>query len=670
MQRSVGLGGGAARRVARTFVFACLVTSAALTGLGGCGPEEPEATPVPPPSGDCATDQANLQAAISGGGLVALAPGRYCLLAPLVVPSATTVLGAGSGDDEATNTILEQRTRQTGIFHVSGVRLVRLESMRLEFCEDTNQPCYDPPLCEPSPIDGSCAFRRSSGVAVYGSYDVRMRDLHVVGGSYGIVLADHPLLDRPTFGPDARFLDLGHERYVIAADPCSEGRDNFRIELLDSVIEGAHTDGVLVLNATRSRFERNHVRGSRRLNGFKLGCGPVRDSEWRANYLYGNHADGLDAAWAWTNDERPLPGCDPASVPPPPAGEPPACRILNLEEPPDGPLEDITLIGNLAWDNGLNGIALKARTGTACGEEEDDLKAWQSLLPPELQHRVDPNADCCNVGPCYGACAQIDPEEDCDGTKPISVQAKTNPCCCARSTLPPLLQIGALHVHRNAAWGNGRREAQASLTCEPDNAPPYKKPVPSASQFQLSDVVPPNGCTQEPARRLLIDGNVWMHESPGDECSHATYASGMGLGMLRSARITRNWMDGPLDGTCEEPALYLFDPSIQYTDMAYNYVDVSGSTVTWCEMTGTCRGDLLYLGDINFDDGHNSSKQVHLLLNTSMPPTAMDRDSLLAWVRATDPYHDLDDDGDMEANFDEALEGADPLTNTGDCWSP
>ncbi len=378
--------------------------------LFGC---EPPSSPPPvisawpvvhvTPTGDCDVDQQALQDALDMAPVrVSLGAGVFCLVAPLVVHSNTYIEGAGteacSGADAVCETVdagcdagcvpsctggttLEQHTSATGVFHLKSVEHVTIRDLRVLNAELSKAAPGDDCVMNPSG-NGNCMWKRATAIAAYDTRDVRVSNTVLIGGRAGIVLLDQPNLEAPSGGPDAyiacnarlaskaapvsacplTIVDGEPVRWQIHDDTCSEGElvRNQRWIIEHNLVERAR-DGLLIYNLSDSIVRHNTLRNAEVFNGIKMGCGPIVRNHFVANYLFHNGfrhgsqcpgdgndvptlGDGLDVAWGWTD--------------PKPQGE-----ALSYDDRPDGPFRDNLFEGNLAWDNGGNGFAIKTKQG-------------------------------------------------------------------------------------------------------------------------------------------------------------------------------------------------------------------------------------------------------------------------------------------------------------------
>lgn len=281
-----------------------------------------------------------------GPTILAMPEGEFCIDQPLAVGANTEIAGAGA----TAGTILRQITPGAGVFQVKDTRQVWIHDLAIEMHPDINGvlgACYFD-----NPDADGCAFKRSAGVAIYGSQDVCLENLRLDRGTWGILLSDSPQLDAPAHGPTARAFWDDHtdrptfERFVIYNDLCTPGRANQQVTVRHNVITGTDVAGIAIFNADDSEIRANHAIGNapsrrRTTDGIKLGCGPVTDTVIAENYLSGNERDGLDAAWAWTETIK--------------DNE----RFATIEDPPDGPLRDNCFESNVAFDNDYIGIGIK-----------------------------------------------------------------------------------------------------------------------------------------------------------------------------------------------------------------------------------------------------------------------------------------------------------------------
>ncbi len=378
------------------------------------------------PTGDCSVDQEALQDALDLAPVrVVLEAGVFCLEAPLVVHSNTVIEGAGieawegadlvcagghavpdaecgaadAGCDAGCapnctgGTTLKQCTSATGVFHLRSVEHVTIRDLRVLNAELSKAAPGDDCVMNPSG-NGRCMWKRSTAIAAFDTRDVRVSDTALVGGRAGIVLLDQPNLDAPSGGPDAyitchtnlaskaallsacppTMVDGEPVRWQIHDDTCSEGAvvRNERWHIEHNLVEEAE-EGLLVYNLSDSIVRHNTLRNADRFNGIKMGCGPIVGNRFVANYLshngLGHLGDGLDVAWAWTD--------------PKPQGE-----ALSYDDRPDGPFRNNLFEGNLAWDNGGNGFAIKTKQGDqGCPEYPPDPPAPPD--PSDLTNRPD-----------------------------------------------------------------------------------------------------------------------------------------------------------------------------------------------------------------------------------------------------------------------------------------
>ncbi len=275
-------------------------------------------------------------------------PGAYCITEPLSVSSDTEVVGAGSGVDPATNTIVTQVSSATSGFTMVGISNSTLTGVRVVLSFDL---ATAPPgsTCTRNPLDSDkCMWRRGSGVAMYGVSNVTVANCAFVGGANGIALLDHSQIDEPAGGPHAQVVVGDDGRPEVWNDACSSRADNVDVQVLGNQITGAQ-NGILILNLGGGSVRGNTVRGSKVFNGIKVGCGPVVGNRIVANYLSGNGVggvgDGIDVAWAWSESDE--------------------SWGWSIEDPPDGEFRWNTIQSNLIWGNVANGIAIKSSQYTS-----------------------------------------------------------------------------------------------------------------------------------------------------------------------------------------------------------------------------------------------------------------------------------------------------------------
>ncbi|HHJ14158.1 MAG TPA: hypothetical protein ENJ79_07235 [Gammaproteobacteria bacterium] len=344
---------------------------------------------------DCAQNRAALQAALDTAPVeVVLAPGVFCIDRPLVVHSRTII--RGSQQDGQRLSSICQIHPATSIFHLSNVWGVEIAELNLglnrsitkisNIAASEGLPCSLSPdiaaaegvSCTLNPWNpDACLWRRGSGIAAYNTRGVRVRGLHITGGTYGIALLDQPLLERPQHGPGAAFSLRTNSKYSsilrVEDDPCSPGRSNVAWTIEDNLIEYAR-DGLLVYNLSHSVVERNTVRESVRFNGIKIGCGPVRHNRFVANYLARNgvdgRGDGIDVAWAWTITAKP--SAD-------------GRCLETVEDVPDGHFRDNLFAFNLAWGNGGSGIAMKTKPASFKATDCDGNPFDLPNVPQDIQ---------------------------------------------------------------------------------------------------------------------------------------------------------------------------------------------------------------------------------------------------------------------------------------------
>lgn len=361
------------------------------------------AVEVAPPSGNCTIDHQNLQAALDAGATnVNIPPGTYCIFAPLYVRSGTVVTGAGSGDDPAMNTIIEQRNSATSAFHMNEIQASALRNVRVVLDGDISSPPAGEDCVRHPDDESTCLWRRGSGVAIYGSSDIEISGNTFMFGTYGVALLDQPNLQTPLAGPEAEVVGAAPDAEAWY-DACTDLASNRRITITRNTIIGAR-DGIFVLNSIDGEISRNTVALSLKYNGLKFSCGPVENNEVVANYLYGNGigglGDGIDVAWGWSELPEPW--------------------GWTVEDPPDGYFRDNVFIGNLSWGNSGNGFEIKSSkymdptpkrglTAYFCGSEDpldlvDILRigettvalnaAWSNRLSQFVLRRSAPSAGC------------------------------------------------------------------------------------------------------------------------------------------------------------------------------------------------------------------------------------------------------------------------------------
>ncbi len=374
---------------------ALLVTCSAVAGQGqpwfSAWPAEQgqpwlSAWPVIPlsPSLDCEENQAAIQSALDLAPVhVVLAAGTYCLNEPLTLRSNTVIEGAGDGRLDSPETMLVQNSPATSLFHLKGVWGVTIRDLKIELPKNISQPpansdCVLNPTLDDR-LDDRCLWQRSAGIAAFGTRDIRILNLTIAGGRAGIALLDHPNLEAPSGGPDARLDQLGVNRWAAYYDQCRKngpGENNLSWRIENNLIEGSG-DGLLIFNLSHGEILRNTLRQNISKgkggtgNGIKIGCGPVIGNRLIANYLHNNGkwgtGDGIDVAWAWTSDPVPDSITDLTAAFPTQEAV-----LLTVEDGPDGLFKDNLIEGNLAWGNRGNGIAFKVKQGKGCRSYRTD----------------------------------------------------------------------------------------------------------------------------------------------------------------------------------------------------------------------------------------------------------------------------------------------------------
>ncbi len=317
----------------------------------GNGPCEP----------DDDSDRLTLQEALDQAPVhIILAPGRYCLNGPLTVLSHSRIEGAGDGRHGGLFSELVQSRSATSLFHLAAVENVVIEKIRLTLPTQSLSQAPQESDCRRNPIDDAlCMWQRPSAIAAHDTRHIRIEHTTLIGGRAGIALLDHPQLTSPSGGPESK-LDPLEDGWEIIDDSCSGGDTprNRHWVIGHNHIRAAQ-DGLLILNLSDSLIRANTISDSRRFNGIKIGCGPVRDNHIIANYLHGNGleglGDGIDIAWGWTEEEKTLTADD--------------ILIRQREDRPDGTFRGNLIEGNLAWNNLGNGIAIKVKQNDqGCGD--------------------------------------------------------------------------------------------------------------------------------------------------------------------------------------------------------------------------------------------------------------------------------------------------------------
>ncbi|MCA9689562.1 MAG: right-handed parallel beta-helix repeat-containing protein, partial [Myxococcales bacterium] len=224
---------------------------------------------------------------------------RHALCRSHRLPSGVALVGVAGGG-------FVQTSPATNLLELDRVHDVEVRGLALALADEAGS---------------HAAGGMAKAITVFSSSSIAIRDNAIHGGKFAIFLADS---------------DIGSLAEVPDPDaPCSLAPANRDVVIEANRIDDTESSGLVVHALERGRIAANLIRGSRRQDGIKMTCGPIREVVVAHNILADNARDGLDVAWLAVEG----------------AGE----------------FRDNELRANLAIGNHLQGLELKSTQSCASG---------------------------------------------------------------------------------------------------------------------------------------------------------------------------------------------------------------------------------------------------------------------------------------------------------------